>query len=132
MSEQPLQVGELGVLQNLKRTVLNGHIAEVTGKLKRRILYSLTNPADSEICLAYKVRVTGFPQVSNRIEWCVKRHQLRRVADPDDLQHEKTESLVSQKRTQPRPARVPATYRRMGSAMRVGELLSKGSVDVRF
>lgn len=94
MSEQ-LQVGEIGVLQNLKRTVLNGHLAEVTGKLKRRILYNLTNPADSEICLAYKVRVTGFPQVSNRIEWCVKQHQLRRVAGPDDLKDEETESPVT-------------------------------------
>ena len=80
----PLQVGEVGILQYLNRTALNGLIAEVTGALRMRMLYSLTNPADSEICLAYKVRVPGYPPVDARIEWCVKAHQLRRIDGVDD------------------------------------------------
>lgn len=83
MTEKPLQVGEIGVLQYLNRSALNGLVAEVTGELKQRMLYSLTNPADSEICLAYKVCIPGFPPVRDRIEWCVKPHQLRRIDDPD-------------------------------------------------
>jgi len=88
LSEQPLQVGEIGVLQHLNRLALNGLIAEVTGDLKSRMLYSITDPADSETCLAYKVCVPGYPQVNGRIQWCVKRHQLRRIAEPDDVQQE--------------------------------------------
>jgi len=79
-----LQVGEIGILQCLNRTALNGLIAEVTGELRIRMLYSLSNPADSEICLAYKVRVPGYPQVDERVEWCVKAHQLRRIDGLDD------------------------------------------------
>ncbi len=89
MSEKPLQVGEIGVLQHLNRLALNGLIAEVTGELKRRMLYSITDPADSEICLAYKVCVPGYPSANDRIQWCVKQHQLRRSAEPDDIQHKK-------------------------------------------
>ena len=80
----PLQVGEIGILQYLNRTALNGLIAEVTGELRMRILYSLSNPADSEICLAYKVRVPGYPPVDERIEWCVKANQLRPIDGLDD------------------------------------------------
>ena len=58
-------------------------VAEVTGALKKRHLYSLTNPANSEICAAYKVRVCGFPRINPRIEWCVKAHQIRRLDNPD-------------------------------------------------
>ena len=75
----PLQVGEIGILQHMNRQALNGLIAEVTGELKIRMLYSLTNPADSETCLAYKVIVPGHPSPHDRIEWCVKAHQLRRI-----------------------------------------------------
>ncbi len=88
MSEKPLQVGETGVLQNLNRVVLNGLIAEVTGGLKSRMLYSITDPADSEICQAYQVHVPGYPEVNGRVQWCVKQYQLRRIAEPDDLQQE--------------------------------------------
>jgi hypothetical protein len=80
----PLQMGEIGILQNLNRKALNGMIAEVIGELRMRMLYSLSNPADSEICLAYKVRVPGYPQVNERVEWCVKSHQLRRIDGLDD------------------------------------------------
>jgi hypothetical protein len=92
LSEQALQVGEMGVLQHLNRSALNGLIAEVSGELKRRMLYSLSNPADSEICLAYKVRVPGHPSVHERIEWCVKSHQIRRIADPDEVQEEQKQT----------------------------------------
>jgi len=51
MMDKSLQVGEIGVLQHMNRTVLNGQIAKVTGRLKRRMLYDLRNPTDSEICL---------------------------------------------------------------------------------
>ena len=68
MSDKPLQVGEVGVLQNMTRTALNGLIAEVTGELKQRMLYSLTNHADSEICMAYKVCIPGHPPIHKRIE----------------------------------------------------------------
>ena len=88
MSEKPLQVGEIGVLQHLNRVALNGLIAEVTGDLKSRMLYSITVPADSEICQAYQVCVPGYPEVTGRVQWCVKQHQLRRIAEPDDLQQE--------------------------------------------
>ncbi len=88
MSEQPLEVGEIGVLQHLNRLALNGLIAEVTRDLKRRMLYNITDPADSEICQAYKVCVPGYPQVNGRVQWCVKQHQLRRIAEPDDIQQE--------------------------------------------
>ena len=88
MSEKPLQVGEIGILQHLNRVALNGLIAEVTGDLKRRMLYSITNPADSEICQAYKVCVPGYPSTNDGIQWCVKQHQLRRIAEPDDAQQE--------------------------------------------
>jgi len=84
MNNRPLQPGEMGILQNLNRTTLNGLVAEVTGGLKRRILYSLTNPAESEICPAYRVRIYGHPPVDRRIEWCVKSHQIRRIDDPDN------------------------------------------------
>ena len=84
MDYKPLQPGEMGVLQNLKRPALNGLMAEVTGALKKRILYNLINPADSEICPAYKVRVYGYPEVNARIDWCIKVHQIRRIVDPDD------------------------------------------------
>ena len=83
MNDKPLQPGETGILQHLKRTALNGLVAEVTGALKKRHLYSLTNPANSEICAAYKVRVCGFPRINPRIEWCVKAHQIRRLDNPD-------------------------------------------------
>ena len=85
MSRQ-LQVGEIGVLQHLNRKTLNGLIAEVTGELKMRMLYSLGSPADSEICLAYKVRVPGYPAVDEKIEWCVKVHQLQAIDGLDDTQ----------------------------------------------
>ena len=85
MSGQPLQVGEIGILQNLNRTALNGQIAEVTGPLKKRFLYSMVNPADSEICLAYKVIVPGFPPLNERIDWCVKAYQIRRLENPDTI-----------------------------------------------
>ncbi len=88
MNEKPLLVGEIGVLQHLNRLALNGLIAEVTGDLKSRMLYSITDPADSEICQAYKVHVPGYPEVNGRVQWCVKQHQLRRIAKPDDLQQE--------------------------------------------
>jgi len=88
LSEKPLQVGEIGVLQHLNRLALNGLIAEVTGDLKNRMLYSITDPADSEICLAYKVCVPGYPQVNGRVQWCVKQHQLRRIAEAVDSQQE--------------------------------------------
>ena len=94
MNNKPLQPGDMGILQNLQRTALNGLVAEVTGVLKRRILYSLSDPADSEICPAYKVRVCGFPRVNARIEWCVKVHQIRRIDDPDALITESTESAA--------------------------------------
>jgi len=74
-----------GVLQHMNRTVLNGQIAEVTGGLRRRMLYDLRNPADSEICLAYKVCVPGYPQVHERMDWCVKAHQIRRIDEGDVL-----------------------------------------------
>ncbi len=93
MSEKPLQVGEIGVLQHLNRTALNGLIAEVTGELKRRMLYCITSPADSEICQAYKVCVPGYLPTDDRIEWCVKQHQLRRIAEPDDSQQKETADL---------------------------------------
>jgi len=93
MRDNPLQSGDIGILQNLQRMALNGQVAEVTGALKRRFLYSLSNPADSEICTAYKVRVCGFPQVNTRIEWCVKPHQIRRIDDPDAYRTE-TEQAV--------------------------------------
>lgn len=83
MDNRPLQPGEMGILQNMNRATLNGLVAEVTGGLKRRILYSLSKPADSEICSAYRVRVYGHPPVNRRIEWCVKPHQIRRIDDPD-------------------------------------------------
>ena len=83
MDDKPLQPGEMGILQHLQRAALNGLVAEVTGALKKRHLYSLTNPAESEICAAYKVRVCGFPRINPRIEWCVKAHQIRRIDDPD-------------------------------------------------
>ena len=86
MDPSPLAVGELGVLQNLNRPALNGQIAEVTGELRRRMLYCLTNPAQSEICLAYAVHVPGFPAPRDRITWCVKAHQIRRLTDPDHNQ----------------------------------------------
>lgn len=88
MRDDPLQPGEIGVLQNLNRSNLNGLIAEVTGELRERMLYSITNPADSEICLSYKVRIPGYPPAYNRIEWCVKQYQLRRIIDPDFRQQE--------------------------------------------
>ena len=82
-NNEPLQTGEVGVLQHLKRSALNGLIAEVTGELKMRLLYNLHVPADSERCLAYKVRVPGHPQVDSRIEWSVKSHQIRRIGIND-------------------------------------------------
>lgn len=87
----PLQVGEIGILQYLNRTALNGLIAEVTGELKIRMLYSLSNPADSEMCLAYKVCVPGYPSVNERIEWCVKAYQLRRIDGQNDARELKGE-----------------------------------------
>jgi hypothetical protein len=93
LSEKPLQVGEIGILQHLNRQALNGLIAEVTGDLKRRMLYSITDPADSEICQAYKVCVPGYPQANSRIQWCVKQHQLRRIAEPDDIPQEMSATL---------------------------------------
>lgn len=95
MDNSPLQPGEMGILQNLNRTALNGLVAEVTGGLKRRILYSLTNPADSEICPAYRVLIYGHPPVDRRIEWCVKAHQIRRLDDPDNIHHANEESVNS-------------------------------------
>lgn len=93
MHDKPLQPGDIGILQNLQRTALNGQVAEVTGALKRRFLYSLANPADSEVCPAYKVRVCGFPQVNIRIEWCVKSYQIRRIDDPDALRIEREQAV---------------------------------------
>ena len=91
-----LQVGEIGILQHLNRQALNGMIAEVTGELKMRMLYSLHNPADSEICLAYKVRVPGYPAVNDKIEWCVKAHQLRAIDRWDDGQtHEYSQAVIA-------------------------------------
>jgi hypothetical protein len=91
-----LQVGEIGVLQHLNRQALNGMIAEVTGELKMRMLYSLHNPADSEICLAYKVRVPGFPAANEKIEWCVKAHQLRAIDGLGDEQtHEHSQTVIA-------------------------------------
>lgn len=81
---EPLQVGEVGILQHLNRQALNGLIAEVTGELKTRFLYSLRNPADSEVCLAYKVLVPGYPAGAG-IEWCVKEYQLRRIDGEKNL-----------------------------------------------
>ena len=98
MTDRPLQPGETGILQNLNRTALNGLVAEVTGELKRRMLYCITNPGDSEICLAYKVSIPGYPRVHERIEWCVKAHQIRRLDDPDNGS-EQTEEIKHRKRS---------------------------------
>ncbi len=95
MDDTPLQPGETGVLQNLRRSGLNGLIAEVTGELRERMLYSINNPADSEICLSYRVRIPGYPPASNRIEWCVKQHQLRRIDDPDGREVQEVERMVN-------------------------------------
>lgn len=103
MSGKPLEVGEIGVLQHLNRSALNGLIAEVTGELTQRMLYSLSNPADSEICPAYKVRVPGHPQVHERIEWCVKAHQLRRI---DDFNHNNEDGNHSEVHCKRRTARI--------------------------
>lgn len=89
-----LQVGEIGVLQHLNRTVLNGQIAEVTGRLKRRMLYDLRNPADSEICLDYKVCVPGYPQVHEKVDWCVKAHQIRRIDEEDAVTTQESSRCV--------------------------------------
>ncbi|MBI2969113.1 MAG: hypothetical protein HYY36_00020 [Gammaproteobacteria bacterium] len=78
-----LKVGDIGILQHLHRPSLNGQIAEVIGELKPRLLYSLTDPAQSEQCAAYAVRVPGFPSPRDRITWCVKAHQIRPLEDPD-------------------------------------------------
>ncbi len=96
MSEKSLQVGEIGILQHLNRLALNGLIAEVTGDLKRRMLYSITDPADSEICQAYKICVPGYPSTNDGIQWCVKRHQLRRIAEPDEIDVHYSGSLEGQ------------------------------------
>ena len=88
MEPAQFAVGELGVLQNLHRPALNGLMAEVTGGLQRRILYCLSDPAKSEICQAYAVRVPGFPAPHDRIIWCVQAHQIRRIIDPDKEQEE--------------------------------------------
>lgn len=101
MSEKPLQVGEIGILQHLNRLALNGLIAEVTGDLERRMLYSITNPADSEICQAYKVSVPGYPSTNDRIQWCVKQHQLRRIAEQDDLLQKKSAKNQNKRRQVP-------------------------------
>lgn len=90
-------MGEIGVLQHLHRRALNGLIAEVTGELKLRLLYSLANPADSEISPAYKVRIPGYPAINEKIEWCVKAHQLRAIDGLDDareLQEERRRQIV--------------------------------------
>lgn len=84
MDAEPLKIGQVGVLQNLNRSSLNGQIAEVVGELRRRMLYSLSDPAQSEICAAYAVRVPGFPSPMDRITWCVKAHQIRPIENPDD------------------------------------------------
>ena len=83
MNTSSLAVGELGVLQHMHRPALNGQIAEVIGELRRRMLYCLSDPAQSEICAAYAVRVPGFPAPRDRITWCVQAHQIRRITDPD-------------------------------------------------
>ncbi|MBI1731831.1 MAG: hypothetical protein HYR49_03550 [Gammaproteobacteria bacterium] len=83
MDATPLKIGEIGILQNLGRSALNGQIAEVIGGLRRRMLYCLTDPARSEICDAYAVKVPGFPAPRDRIVWCVQPHQIRRIIDPD-------------------------------------------------
>lgn len=96
----PLKVGEVGILQHLKRQALNGLIAEVTGELKTRMLYSLSNPADSEVCPAYKVLVPGYPS-GEKIEWCVKEYQLRRIDGEKNLDEAvKTEPLCLLKSTE--------------------------------
>ncbi len=94
MTDKALEVGEVGVLQHLNRTALNGLIAEVTGGLKQRMLYSMSNPADSEICLVYKVRVPGYPEVNKKIEWCVKAHQIRRIDNPEEAEQTETDSVA--------------------------------------
>jgi hypothetical protein len=88
--DSPLQIGEVGILQHLKRSSLNGLIAIVTGELKQRLLYSLSQPSDSEICTAYTVRVPGYPPMNERIDWCVKRHQLRRIDNQGITETQKT------------------------------------------
>ncbi len=93
MRDEELRVGEIGVLQHLNRTALNGLIAEVTGELKQRMLYSLSNPADSEVCLAYKVCVPGYPEVNEKIEWCVKSYQIRRI-DKRDISEQQARTKI--------------------------------------
>ena len=93
--DSPLQIGEVGILQHMNRSSLNGLIAIVTGDLKQRLLYSLFQPADSEICPAYTVRVPGYPPMNERINWCVKRHQLRRIDKWDITEMEKTAEVDS-------------------------------------
>ena len=82
------------MLQNLNRVSLNGLIAVVTGEYRQRMLYSLGNPADSEICMAYKVSVPGHPPEHDRIEWCVKFHQLRRIDQFTEEQEQVVEDQV--------------------------------------
>jgi hypothetical protein len=83
MNSGPLKIGEIGILQHLNRSALNGQIAEVTGELRRRMLYCLTDPAQSVIREAYVVCVPGYPAPRERIVWCVEAHQIRRIQDPD-------------------------------------------------
>ena len=80
-----MRVGDIGVLQHLQRASLNGQVAEVIGELRPRLLYSLGDPAQSERCAAYAVRVPGFPSPMDRITWCVKAHQIRPLDDPDAI-----------------------------------------------
>lgn len=88
-----LNIGEIGVLQNLKRAALNGLIAEVTGDIKMRLLYSLQDPAESERCLAYKVRIPGYPEIDPRIDWCIKPYQIRRIDENDVTEYKEKQNV---------------------------------------
>ena len=72
---KPLEVGEIGILQNLNNDKFNGYLATV-----EKIGGAYDSGAD------YSVYIYGFnipPQYKDRRTVGIKKYQIRRISDPD-------------------------------------------------
>jgi len=87
MSEQPLAVGEIGILQNITlKPSSNGTLAEVLGELKFRELVDGRGSSHGGIRYLVKIFTVNPPMGPNGVGWTLRRHEIRRITDPDQEQ----------------------------------------------
>lgn len=95
MSERPLEVGEIGGLQNFIRDVwLNGSLAEGLSGLGPQKGSNYKGPWEGDGYLV-KVFCKQFTIPPNGTGWIIEPHQIRRTTDPDQQKTTEHDEVIS-------------------------------------